>query len=43
MAAPLFVIVDIFDALGLRSTEMIQWREQIDKNVEEIQKKNSKE
>lgn len=41
--APLFVIVEIFEMLGLRSAEMEQWNAQIEKNVAEFRKKTNQD
>jgi uncharacterized membrane protein YGL010W len=38
--APLFVIVEIFEMLGLKSEEMQVWNEQIRKNVEAFRLKS---
>jgi uncharacterized membrane protein YGL010W len=43
LSAPLFVVVEIFEMLGIRSAEMQQWKAQIEKNVQEFRKKDRAE
>jgi hypothetical protein len=38
--APLFVIVEIFDLMGIRSSEVVGWMGQIKRNVEALRKKD---
>lgn len=38
--APLFVVVEIFEMLGIQSAEMQVWNAQIRKNVAEFHKKD---
>lgn len=38
--APLFVVVEIFELLGIQSAEMQVWNAQIKKNVAEFHKKD---
>ena len=35
-SAPLFVIIELFDLIGIRTSEMKEWKKQIEKNVAEF-------
>jgi uncharacterized membrane protein YGL010W len=38
--APLFVVVEIFEMIGLKSSEMESWNEQIRKNIAALRAKD---
>lgn len=39
-SAPLFVFIELLDLVGIRNSEMKEWKKQIEKNVQQFRAKD---
>lgn len=43
LSAPLFLVIEVFDLIGLRTKEIEVWKELIEKNVKQLEAKRNAE